>query len=80
MGVGVSRIRNAAGPRVKNQTCNCTRETRADRWSSRAAFDSQAARCSSRNVWVACNGAASPGNQRAPELSWAAAATETSCG
>ena len=43
MGVGVSRIRNAAGPRVQNQTCNCTRETRADRWSSQAAFDSQAA-------------------------------------
>ena len=43
--------------RVQNQKCSCTRETRADRWSSRAAFDSQAA---------ACNGTASPGNQRAP--------------
>ena len=50
--------------RVQNQKCSCTRETHADWWSSRAAFDSQAAHCSSRNVWVACNGAASQTRER----------------
>ena len=34
--------------------------------SSRATFDTKAADCSSRNLWVACKGAARPGNQRVP--------------
>ena len=38
-----------------------TGETQVERWSSRAACDSQVAHCSSLDVWVACNGAARPG-------------------